>query len=125
MASVGVHLLNLLAIPALAYVIYFRKTQKATTKGSSTPSHQLRGTGLHPVWRHPGKSQILAGSFDLFFVNTLGLPFRIGYHLHGLLIVGLLTQGFDLHQRNRPAGPETLPCAWCSIIIGTPRSRRS
>ncbi len=76
--SIGVHLLNLLAIPAIIMVYYFRK-YTPTAKGSCGSSGGLRG--------HPGSDQLhaaipglpaIAGKFELMFVNGMGLPFNSG-----------------------------------------------
>ncbi|HRI41571.1 MAG TPA: DUF2723 domain-containing protein, partial [Bacteroidia bacterium] len=116
--SVGVHLLNLLAIPALAYVIYFRKTQKATTKGIIY-TFLISCAAL--VFIQYGVIQeviTLAGSFDLFFVNTLGLPFGSGIIFYGLLIVGLLTWALIYTKRRElPVWNTSILCV-VFILIG-------
>ena len=86
--SIGVHLLNLLAIPAIALVIYFRRTQKATSGGAVKAL--LLGIVVVAVvlW---GVIQYLikfAAYFDLFFVNTLGMGFGSGVFVFALLLVG-------------------------------------
>ena len=86
--SIGVHLLNLLAIPAIALVIYFRRTQKATSGGAIKAL--LIGCLVVAVvlW---GVIQYLikfAAYFDLFFVNTLGLGFGSGVTVFALLVIG-------------------------------------
>ena len=86
--SIGVHLLNLLAIPAIALVYYFRKYE-FTWKGF------LISTGVSVILLAlilfaliPGIVTISAKA-DLFFVNTLGLPVNSGMILH-VVLVGLL-----------------------------------
>ncbi|MFC3196817.1 DUF2723 domain-containing protein [Parapedobacter deserti] len=91
--SIGVHLLNLLAIPAIALVIYFRRTQKATTAGAVKAL--LIGCLVVAVvlW---GVIQYLikfAAYFDLFFVNTLGLGFGSGVVVFALLVIGATVYG--------------------------------
>ncbi|RQP07792.1 MAG: DUF2723 domain-containing protein, partial [Parapedobacter sp.] len=86
--SIGVHLLNLLAIPAIALLIYFRRTQKATSGGAVKAL--LIGFVVVAVvlW---GVIQYLikfAAYFDLFFVNTLGMGFGSGVLVFTLLLVG-------------------------------------
>lgn len=116
--SVGVHLLNLLAIPALAYVIYFRKTSKVTTRGILYTF--LLGC-LALVFIQYGVIQeviTLAGSFDLFFVNTLGMPFGSGIIFYGLLIVGLLIWALIYTKRkNLPVWNTSILCV-AFILIG-------
>jgi hypothetical protein len=84
--SIGVHLLNLLTIPALAFVYYFRK-YPVTRKGiiyTSIISVAILGaiqfgiiTGI----------VALAGDFELFFVNSMGLPFNSGILFYSVLII--------------------------------------
>ncbi len=75
--SIGVHLLNLLAIPAIVFVYYFKK-YKVTWKGivaASAVAVGLLGGVMYVVI--PGVAKVAFG-FDYFFVNTIGLPFNSG-----------------------------------------------
>ncbi|MDR0436819.1 MAG: DUF2723 domain-containing protein, partial [Bacteroidales bacterium] len=87
--AIGVHLLNLLVIPAVVFVIYYRKF-KPTRKGfwyALLISGVLLGAILWGII--PGIVS-LAGRFELFFVNNLGLPFNSGtYFYFALLVVGI------------------------------------
>src|SRR5690606_19790589 len=76
--SIGVHLLNLLTIPAIALVIYFRKNQLITWKGGAKAL--LIGIVILAfiLWGVIQYSLRLAASFDVFFVNQLGLGFGSG-----------------------------------------------
>jgi tetratricopeptide (TPR) repeat protein len=91
--SIGVHLLNLLAIPALALVIYFRKTANPTNKGILKAL--LIGCVIVAVVLWGIIQYLIKGSayFDLFFVNTLGMGFGTGVFVFGLLLVGGITYG--------------------------------
>src|SRR5690606_11420953 len=91
--SIGVHLLNLLAIPALALVIYFRKTENPNLKG--IVKTLLIGCLVLAVtlWGVIQYTIKLAAYFDLFFVNTLGMGFCTGVTLFILLLVGGLVYG--------------------------------
>src|SRR5690606_42069511 len=76
--SIGVHLLNLLVIPAIALLIYFRRTSRATTKGAVKAlliGVVVLGLILWGVIQYLIK---FAAYTDLFFVNTLGLGFGTG-----------------------------------------------
>jgi hypothetical protein len=75
--SIGVHLLNLLVIPAIIMVYYFKKYE-VTTKG--TVFAFIAGcviTGLVQYGVIQG-IPILASKFDLLFVNNFGMPFNTG-----------------------------------------------
>ncbi len=101
--SIGVHLLNLLAIPAIALVVYFRRTQKATSGGAIKAL--LTGCLVVAIvlW---GIIQYLikfAAYFDLFFVNTLGMGFGSGVLVFALLVVGGTVYGIWYSiQRAKP-----------------------
>ena len=91
--SIGVHLLNLLVIPAIALVIYFRRTSKVTEGGIAKAL--IIGVIVLAVvlW---GVIQFLikfAAFSDLFFVNSLGLGFGTGATFFSLLVAGLLLFG--------------------------------
>src|SRR5690606_24113538 len=70
--SIGVHLLNLLTIPALAYIYYFKR-HKVTTAGlikTGIAGVAILGFVQYGIIQGFVK---IGAHFDLFFVNTLGL----------------------------------------------------
>ena len=76
--SVGVHLLNLLCIPGIVLVYYYKKNPQADLKGSLLAlfgSMVLIAVVLYGIV--PGIVKV-AGWFELFFVNTLGMAFNTG-----------------------------------------------
>jgi len=86
--SIGVHLLNLLTIPAIVLVYYFRK-HEFTWKGLATAigiSAVLLGLLLGGIM--PG-SVTISSKLDLFFVNSFGLPVNSGMIFHFLLMTAL------------------------------------
>ena len=92
--SIGVHLLNLLTIPALVFVYYFRKTENITRWGVIKTF--LIAVGLLGFVQYgviPGLPK-LALKFDILFVNSFGLPFNSGSIFFALLVIGLIVYGF-------------------------------
>ena len=87
--SIGVHLLNLLAIPAIGFVYYFRK-YKPTTWG--TIAAFLISCVLVVFIQEGVIVQIpsIAGSFEMLFTNSFGMPFNTGTVVFLTLLVGLL-----------------------------------
>ncbi len=76
--SISIHLLSLLAIPAIALIYYFRKAEKTTLWG--TVKAFLIGCFLLGLIQF-GVIQyfiLFAAKLDLFFVNTLGMSFGSG-----------------------------------------------
>lgn len=91
--SIGVHLLNLLVIPAIALVIYFKRAKKVTTKGIL----QTLGIGIAVLavilWGVIQGLIKLAAYFDLFFVNSLGMGFDTGIIFFIIIIVAAVIYG--------------------------------
>ncbi len=87
--SLGVHLLNLLAIPAIVFVYYFKKYEFswkgfAASLGISVILLVLIMYGIIPgIFRVTSK-------FELFFVNSLGMPFNSGMYIHLVLFTAVL-----------------------------------
>ena len=85
--SIGVHLLNLLCLPAIGLVYYYRKFPDANLKGSLVAlgiSVVILAAVLYGVV--PGIITV-GGWFELFFVNTLGMPFNTGEIIYIILLV--------------------------------------
>ena len=92
--SIGVHLLNLLCLPAIVLVYYYRKfptdDPKRDLKGSLIAlfiSIVILCAVLYGVV--PGIVQV-GGWFELFFVNTLGCPFNTGEIVYIFLLIGVI-----------------------------------
>jgi hypothetical protein len=96
--SIGVHLLNLLAIPAIAFVFYFKKF-KPTLKGIGvTGAVSILILGFVQKGVIPGLVT-MSGKFELLFVNSLGLPFNSGAFIHVILLLAAVVYGLMLtHQ---------------------------
>jgi hypothetical protein len=85
--SIGVHLLNLLCVPAIGLVYYYRRFPNANLKGSLVAlgiSVVILAAVLYGVV--PGIITV-GGWFELFFVNTLGMPFNTGEIIYIILLV--------------------------------------
>lgn len=99
--SIGIHLLNLLTIPAIAFVYYFKKTPNPTTGGVFKTF--IAGVLILAVVQY-GIIQYLisfGAYFDLFFVNTLGLGFGSGVLFFALLLIGGLIYGIRYSIKHR------------------------
>ncbi len=116
--SIGVHLLNLLTIPAIALIVYFRKKRVVTFQGVAL----ALGIGIailgFVLW---GVIQYLvrfAAQFDLVFVNQLGFGFGSGALFFAALLIAALVIGL-LHsiKRNKPM-LNTLLLGVCLVLFG-------
>ena len=96
--SIGVHLLNILTIPAIVMVYYFRQYKPTLMGGFIAFLIGVVITGFIQVvliqytvkW---------AGAFDVSFVNSLGLPFFSGFIFFFILLAAIL--GFGIYYANK------------------------
>lgn len=116
--SIGVHLLNLLTIPALALVVYFRKAKKISFVGMA----KTIGIGVFILafilWGIIQYSVQAAAYFDLFFVNTLGLSFGSGILFFILCVVSLLVGGIYYSVKQHKPTLQLGILAICFVLFG-------
>ena len=115
--SIGVHLLNLLTIPALSFVYYFKKFKIS-----------LRGILLNLMLSFvvlafimyfliPGIPQ-LAGKFEILFTNGLGLPFNTGMIIYFMLFFALIIGGLWYTRKNNKPLLNTVILCITFLLIG-------
>jgi hypothetical protein len=99
--SIGIHLLNLLTIPAIGLVYYFRRYKNITVKSAFMAF--LVGVAILGVVQYGirGYTVKFAAYFDLFFVNTLGLGFGTGALFFLLLLIGAIVFGIVYSIRQK------------------------
>ena len=91
--SIGVHLLNLLCLPAIVLVYYYKKVPGANAKGSLLAlagSMVLVAPVLYGIV--PGVVKV-GGWFELLFVNSLGMPFNTGVIVYVALLAAAIIWG--------------------------------
>ncbi|EXY86751.1 glycosyltransferase family 117 protein [Bacteroides fragilis] len=91
--SIGVHLLNLLCLPAIVLVYYYKKVPGANAKGSLlalSGSMILVAAVLYGIV--PGVVKV-GGWFELLFVNSLGMPFNTGVIVYVALLAAAIIWG--------------------------------
>jgi hypothetical protein len=116
--SIGVHLLSLLTFPALALLYYFKKFE----------NHNLRG-GLISLAAGAGVLVLVqaililnlpkvGAGFDLFFVNSLGMPFGSGLLFFIMLLAGSVV--FGLYYAHKKVNPnlQKAVVAFSMVLIG-------
>lgn len=116
--SIGVHLLNLVAIPVLGLIVYFRYYEKVTRKGiiyTMAISAAIVLIILEGII--PGLPSI-AGKLEIFFVNGLGLPFGSGVIFFGILVIGGLIYGIHHSIKHNKYVLNTSLLALAFILIG-------
>ena len=115
--SIGVHLLNLLAIPAIVLVYYFRK-YKATPKGvflALMVSLVILGSIMWVII--PGVVKVAFG-VDFLFVNGLGLPFNLGVIVFFTLIFVALGYAVYYTRQKQMVIINTVLLAFSVMMIG-------
>ncbi|MES2110484.1 MAG: DUF2723 domain-containing protein [Bacteroidota bacterium] len=91
--SIGIHLLNLLTIPAVAMVYYFRR-HKNITVGRGVIAFLVSIVILGIVqFGIRGYTVHFAALFDLFFVNSLGMGFGSGAAVFLIILTGVIAAG--------------------------------
>jgi len=115
--SLGVHLMSLLAIPAMVLIYYFKK-YKATPQG--TVAALFIGF-LLLIFVYVGVVSklidIIAG-FDRVFVNDFGLPFGSGVVAVLILVVVGITVGFIMAKKKNLPNLQTAMASLSMILIG-------
>jgi hypothetical protein len=101
--SIGIHLLNLLTIPAIALVYYFRRYKNINLKSGIIALLISILILAFVQFGIRGYTIMFAAYFDLFFVNTLGMGFGSGAFVFFLLLVGILVGGIRYSiKKNKP-----------------------
>ena len=130
--SIGVHLLNLLCIPAIVLVYYYKKNPNANLKGSLIAlagSMILVTVVLYGIV--PGIVKV-GGWFELLFVNDFGLPFNTGVIIYMIILAASIIWGvyesYTVKSRKRmnisfltTVGLLGIPFyghGWSSVFIG-------
>ena len=118
--SIGIHLLNLLTIPALVFMFYYKKREEGHYSLSQyllifLVSVIILAVVLFGVIPYLPK---LAAQFDLFFVNVLGLPFNSGAAFFMLLLLGLCFTGLFISMKKKQVFWNTVLLCFTVIVIG-------
>ena len=118
--SIGVHLLNLLAIPALVFMFYYRRNENKNLK--TKDFLKIFGIGvvilaiilfiIIPVVPK------LAAYVDLFFVNVLSLPYNSGAAFFVLALLGLCFWGVYKTLKKGKVFLNTALLCLTTILIG-------
>ena len=118
--SIGVHLLNLLCIPAIVLVVYYKKFPKANVKGSLMAlfiSMVIVALVLYGIV--PGVVKV-GGWFELLFVNALGMSFNTGLFVYILLLAATLVAGIYMTEKNKSQKSVALIFTAAIALLGIP-----
>lgn len=118
--SIGVHLLNLLCIPAIVLVAYFKKYPDANWKGALLAllgSALLVGIVLYGIV--PGFVN-MAGWFDLLFVNVFKFAFNTGAVFYVFLMIALILWGLYETFKGKSLLRMKIALAVNLVMVGIP-----
>ncbi len=122
--SIAVHLLNLLCIPAIVLVVYYRRCAdtgaKATAKGSLLAllvSFILVALILYGLV--PGFIEV-AQYFELFFVNVVGMSYNMGVLIYAVLVVASFVWGIYELYSQRSTMMIKVSFTLCVLLSGIP-----
>jgi hypothetical protein len=117
--SIGVHLLNLLAIPAMVFIYYFKKytPSKKGVFGSLGVAILILAVLMYGVI--PGVAKV-SFKFDLLFVNNMGLPYYSGVFTWLILLLSSLAGAiyFTQYKTNKNIGVACIVLGL--ILLGVP-----
>ena len=118
--SIGIHLLNLLAIPALVFMFYYKKREDGHYSFVEyikifAVSCVILAIVLFGIIPYLPK---IAAYFDLFFVNTLGLPFNSGAAVFMVLLLGACFWGMFRTMKQGKVFWNTVLLCFTTIVIG-------
>ncbi|HTF17718.1 MAG TPA: DUF2723 domain-containing protein [Chryseolinea sp.] len=115
--SIGIHLLNLVTIPALSLIYYFKKYKPTTWGVIATMAISLAIIWLINDFIIPGLPTY-SSYFEIFFVNSLGLPFGSGVVVFALIVLGALVFGIMHSQKHQKVVLNTFLTSLAFILIG-------
>jgi len=110
--SIGVHLLNLLVIPAIVMVYYYRR-YTPTTKGAIWAfiiGCTITGIVQLGVIQYSMKA---AGLFDVYFVNKLGMPFFSGFAIYFLAVAATIFWALKMNDKTT----QTKIIIWFNVFV--------
>jgi hypothetical protein len=115
--AIGVHLLGILVVPIFAFVYYFKK-YKVTRNGfiiAGIISVVLLGIVQSLII--PGVVS-LSAKFELFFVNTVGLPFNSGTIIYFIVLIGGIVWGLRYTMQKKKILWNTALLSFTALLIG-------
>ena len=118
--SIGIHLLNLLAIPALVFMFYYKKRENGHYSMKEyvkifAVSVVILAVILFGIIPYLPK---IAAYFDLFFVNTLGMGFNSGAIFFMFALIGACFWGLFRTMKNQKVFANTVLLCFTMIVIG-------
>ncbi len=117
--SIGIHLLNLLAIPALALIYYYKTREGKTSTKGAVYTFLISCAVLGAIlWVIIPLLPRIAGWFDLLFVNSFSLPVNSGAATFVILLIVLCFVGIYMTYKRGKVLFNTILLSIVCIVIG-------
>jgi hypothetical protein len=116
--SFGVHFMGLLTIPAIGLIYYFKNYKTITVKNFIIANVASAAILLFIFKLLLPSTLKLFGYLEVFFVNSIGLPFNSGTIITGLLVIGLFYFGLNYTRKKGMMHVNTLVLCLMFIFIG-------
>ncbi|MBC3846103.1 DUF2723 domain-containing protein [Winogradskyella echinorum] len=116
--SFGVHFMGLLTIPAIGLIYYFKNYKTITVKNFIIANIASAAILLFIFKLLLPSTLKLFGYLEVFFVNSIGLPFNSGTIITGLMVIGLFYFGLNYTKKKGMLHANTLVLCLMFIFIG-------
>ncbi|MBL1179852.1 MAG: DUF2723 domain-containing protein [Bacteroidetes bacterium] len=115
--SIGVHLLNLLAIPAITFVYYFKKYNPSRKGILITSAVSILILGFIQYGIIPGAVK-MAALFERLFVNSFGMPFNSGLYVYAIVAIAVMAYAIYYTHTKQKALLNIVVMCLTVIMIG-------
>ena len=115
--SIGVHLLSLLTIPAMGMIYYNKKYKYSRAGAIKAFIASMFVLGLVQGVIIPGAVSLIS-KFEIFFTNTVGLPFNYGAIIYFILLISLIAFGLVYTAKNNKPMLNTIILSFMMLLIG-------
>lgn len=116
--SFGVHFMGLLTIPAIGLIYYFKNYKTITVKNFIIANIASAAILLFIFKLLLPSTLKLFGYLEVFFVNSIGLPFNSGTIITGLMVIALFYFGLNYTRKKGLQHANTLVLCLMFIFIG-------
>ena len=116
--SFGVHFMGLLTIPAIGLIYYFKNYKTITVQNFIIANIASAAILLFIFKLLLPTTLKLFGNFEVFFVNSMGMPFNSGTIIAGLLVIALFYFGLNYTRKKGLIHANTLVLSLMFIFIG-------
>jgi len=116
--SFGIHFMGLLTIPAIGLLYYFKNTKKITLQNFIVALVLVVAILMFIFKLLLPYTLSFFGYLEVFFVNTIGLPFNSGTIISGLILITLFYFGLTLSRKHKKPAVNTILLCTLFILLG-------